>query len=531
VRNLALILCLLAAWTSPAAEPSAARLFAKGKKAEKAGRLVDAYLLYSEAAAMKPGNRAYWLRSLAVRSRIAEAAKSAPDAALPAVFAAPQAPPQPAPAMSAATLLDVAEAQEPLPPSHLKAGAGLRDFDLHGDVEQVYSDVARAYGLECIFDSDYPPGKPIRFQLDAVDYRTALHGLEDATASFIVPLSEKKFLVAKDTAAKRTELEPVVSVAIPMPEALTQQDFTAMYQAVQTALAIEKVGWNSQNNTVILRDRISKVLPARQMLESLIAPRAQVMMEMRILELSRNDAVAYGMNLTTQFPLVSFAKWLNNQPSLSNGLSGLLSFGGGETLFGLGVLDASLVATLSRSSSNVLLSSVLRSVDGQPASLKVGERYPIITAGYSGPTGPASVAGYIPAMTFEDLGLTLKVTPTVHNEREATLDIDAEYKVLSGTADNGIPVISNRTLLSKARLSFGQWAVVAGLLNTQEAHTISGLAGLAEVPFLGPLTSVHDRTNEDSQVLIVIRPSLLTPPPLPTPSIYVGTQGRPLTPL
>jgi type II secretory pathway component GspD/PulD (secretin) len=262
-----------------------------------------------------------------------------------------------------------------------------------------------------------------------------------------------------------------------------------------------------------------------------MVPRAQVMLEMQILEISRNDAVTYGLNLSNQFPLVSLTKWMNNQLSFATNPSGLVAFGGGKTIFGLGVLSASMVANMSQSSSNVLLSSVLRGLDGQPATLKVGERYPVITSGYSGATGSAAAAGYIPITSFEDLGLTLKVTPQVHDERETSLDIDAQYKVLSGAAANGIPVISNRSLVSRARLAFGEWAVVAGLLNSQEAHSISGLAGLSRVPFLGPLTSVHNGANENSRVLILIRPSLLTLPARMTPSFYVGSDARPLTPL
>jgi len=56
---------------------------------------------------------------------------------------------------------------------------------------------------------------------------------------------------------------------------------------VQQALALEKVSFDSQENTVIIRDRISKMLPARALLEDMLYQRGQAAIEMRLVEVSR----------------------------------------------------------------------------------------------------------------------------------------------------------------------------------------------------------------------------------------------------
>jgi hypothetical protein len=233
--------------------------------------MAEAYLLYSEAAAMSPQNKTYWLRSQAVRTRATLEAKVVPpvDAAADAAAAAPIEE-TPAPPIPVATPEDRAEVRRLLPPVELKAQPGTQDFDLKLDAKALFEKVGKAFGLDCLFDDDFQAGPSLRFQLTGVHYRDALHGLEAATGSFIVPITDRVFLVVKDTPQKRTEREPTAAIALRLPEATNPQDFNSIITAVQQAFAIEKVAFDTQNNSVILRDRVSKVIPARMMFEDLM---------------------------------------------------------------------------------------------------------------------------------------------------------------------------------------------------------------------------------------------------------------------
>jgi general secretion pathway protein D len=513
-------------------DPSAWDLYEQGRSAEKAGHMSQAYLLYSQAAALDPRNKTYWLRSQAVRSRAAMEAKPQPSIPQPADLDKELAELTEAPRFDEPPPQVMAEAKRPLPPTELAATAGRKSFDMLGNRQELFEKMAKEWGLDCVFDSDFEKKSPIRFRMDDVDYRDALHGLEAATGSFIVPLSGKLFMVVQDTVQKRTAVEPTVTVLVRVPEAVVQQDFTEVIRDVQQSMAIEKVYWQTSSNTVVMRDRISKVLPAQALFEELARPRAQVAIEMQFLEVSRNDMVTYGINFPQVFSLNALTTAFNNLATLPTGISGLLSFGAGKTLIGIGITNASLVAQMSQSSGNLLLDSVVRSVSGQKATLHVGERYPIVTAGYATTTTVAA-GSYTPppSFTFEDLGLNLTLTPVVHDSEEVSLDIDAEFKVLTGQSINGLPVISNRAIKEFVRLKFGDWAVVAGLLNNQEAHTIAGLAGLARIPGLGPLTSTHERDRSGDEVLVMLKPVLLTLPPGDAGShtFRTGPDQRPLT--
>lgn len=515
-------------------DQSAWDLYQQGRDAEKAGHMAEAYLKYAEASAKDPHNKTYWERTQAVQSRAAM--ESRPLLKIPTVADLDKELAEPADLhFDKPTAEDLAAANEPLPPTQLDADQGIRDLDFTGDYKKLFQDVAHAYGLECTYDSDYQPGTPFRFRLKDVDYRDALHGLEAATGSFLVPLTSKLFLVAKDTAQKRTEIEPTVTMIVRLPDTTTQQEFNEIVRDVQQTMAIEKLGMDPSNYTLVMRDRISKVVYARALLEQLTRPRAQVGIEMRFLEVTRNDAITYGIDFPSMFSINALTSFLNNTVSLTSGLNGLLTFGGGKTLIGIGIAAPSLVAKMSQSASKLLLSAQLLSVSGQKATMKIGERYPIITGGYGNSTSATGQGSVTPApqFTFQDLGLTLTATPFVHDRENVSLDVEAQFQVLTGASVNGLPVISNRSVKNVTRLKFGEWAIIAGLLTTDEARTLSGLAGLNRIPFLGPLTSTHEHDTDSDEVIVLLRPVLLTLPPSETVlrSFRTGTETRPLTPL
>jgi len=264
------------------------------------------------------------------------------------------------------------------PEVKLEAQAQLRDFDLRGDAKTLYTGVARAYGLDCVFEDDFNLDKQIRFQVQQVDYRTALHALESATGSFAVPLSSRIFLVAKDTPDKRRTFEPFIAVTIDLSEAVTPQELTESVTGVQQLLAIEKLGVQAQGNRVVLRGPASKVLAARDLLADLIRPRPEVAIEVKLLEVSKKDTLTWGVDLPTLFPIQNF----NSLANVGTKLSAIARLGISQFAFGTGVMNAQLVASMEQSSGQALLNLAIRAQNHQPATFHSGDRYPVVTQQY-----------------------------------------------------------------------------------------------------------------------------------------------------
>ncbi len=535
VFALAVVCSALTMGSAAAATISARELYRDGRKAEQRGQMAEAYALYSRAAALEPNNTLYWLRSQAVQTRAAMEAKIRP----------PESGARPASAGSSMTPIEAGlekaspkeSAAEALPPPTLHGSTGLRDFNLRADSKALFEQVSHAFGLDVVFDGDYQPGAPISFRVEQTDWRESLEMLEAATSSFIVPLSGKLFLVAKDTEQKRREMEPTMAVTIPVPQAVATQELVEIAQAVRQLFTLEHVAWDSQQNRVVLRDRVSRVIPARKVFEELLHHRPQVVMELEMIEVDRNQTMTYGLQLPTQFPLIYLGGFFwGMAPDIPSTITGLLGFGGRKGLFGIGVGGAQVFATLARSGAHTLLKADIRSIDGQPATFHVGQRYPILTAGYFGPasfTNGQQAYTPPPSFTFEDLGISIKVTPRIHDAEEVTLDLETEFKVLSGSSLNGIPVISNRKLTGKVRLRDGEYGFVAGLLSTTEAHGIQGIVGLESIPGLGPLFSKNTSERDSQEVLIVVKPRIINLPASESVSVAqrVGSETRPFSPL
>lgn len=500
------VLVLVVAATAATAAPSASSLYKQGRKAQASGDFGQAYLLYSQAVALAPDNLKYWQASQAVRGMGTE--RLTVTGSQPMAI---QAAGLPVPAEAAEI-----EAQALLPPPRLKGAPGQHSFDIKGTPQELFEKVAQAYSLKVVFDGDYPPPAqpqppPLRFRMTDADYQTALRALENVTSSFIIPVSERLFLVAKDTQQKRTELEPVVSIVVPFPENIAPQEIAELANGVRQVFDLTKVGIDNVKRVIYIRDRVTRVRAARILMEQLIQHRAQVVVEVELLALNDSFDRTYGMNLPTQFGLF----WLTNKDFLRptpipSWVSGLLTFGSGFTLFGLGITDASLFATATESHSRSIVRSSLRSLDGQTAGVHIGDRYPIITLGYYGATPPEGAKVYTPPpnITFEDLGIVLKVIPKVHNEDEVSLDVEAEFKALAGQSLNGIPVISNRKFKSVVRMRFSEAAILAGLVSDTFSQSWNGLPGLAALP---PFRS-NSKSRQKNEILMVLRPHLVTLP-------------------
>lgn len=514
-----LILCVVVCQGSDFAE----RLYKEGLRAERAGDTLHAFLLYARAASLDPTNVSYATHKAALQGM---AALTGHQELAPDLLTEPDPDAVPSERINARDLLDMRESR--LPP-RLAGASGKKSFDLKGDARMIFEKVAEAYGLLVVFEADYQSPPQFTFRINDVDFAEAFRALETVGNSFVVPVNERLALVVRDTPQKRTERSPTMAVEIPIPERMSVQEAQEIMTAVQQTLDIRRIVTDPTRHMVFLRDQASKIDAARQMFYNLSRLRPQIEIDVEFLSVDKTSSLQYGLSLPTQFSFTNFQGSL----TLPTVLRTLERLTGAATPLGLAVTNASVTAMMSRSSSTVLLNSQVVSLDGQAATLHVGSRYPIISNQYVGNTSGSTGQVFTPPPTinFEDLGLVLKVTPSLHEGGEVTLDLDTEFKVLGAQTSVGIPIIGNRKYTGKVRLKDGEWAVVAGLVQESDSDNQSGLPGLSHIPILGRLFSQNDIEKSSSEVLLILKPHPMTLGPWDTisKSIWIGTETRPLT--
>lgn len=502
-----------------AVAPSAEQLFRQGQKAEHDGEIVKAYVLYAEAAAADPTNINYWSRAQALRPAASVMEPSPPK--LPE-FASDKIDRT---LFGSIADAELEQARKPLPPPQLQAEPGRRDYDLHGDSKALWEQVAAILHLKLLFDPDYKPTHAFRFELGDADYRTALLALESATDSFLVPISPRLIFVANDTTQKRKEFEQTGTIAIPFPETLATQELQEVATGIRGALDSPKLTVDTTRHMILIRDTVTKVRLAQKLLADLLRPRAQVMIDVELLTTDVSSTLNYGLSLPTSFAISSFVHRANLINYFPSGFTNYLAFGGGASLLGLGITSAELFATVTKSTSESIYHAQLAAVEGLPASLHVGEKYPIVTNEYLGNTSSSgTVYTPPPTINFEDLGLVIKVTPHIASVDEVALDVDAEFKLLGATSSNGIPVVLNTQYQSKVEVKAGEWAVLTGLMTAQEAKTITGFPILSYIPILRNNTI----TKDQGATLIVLKPHVTVAPPSENPAwrAWAGSETR-----
>jgi type II secretory pathway component GspD/PulD (secretin) len=197
-------------------------------------------------------------------------------------------------------------------------------------------------------------------------------------------------------------------------------------------------------------------------------------------------------------------------------------FGGGITLTGVTIPNTVLNFLKTESIARTVDDVVLRAGYGSPATLKVGERYPVVSTLFSA-TSPtlSTLAGLgvntsaltsgvsvpSPQFYYEDLGLVLKATPRIGGGL-VNLEYEMTVRSLGPTQPNGLPLIINRETKGTISAEDGTSVVIAGLMDKSEMAAINGIPLLSMVPGLGRAFSVESKMHTWDELLIVMTPHI-----------------------
>jgi len=440
------------------------------------------------------------------------------------------------------------------------------DFHYRGDSRGLLTAIASSYGLSIIFDDSFP-NRRVRFDLEDVEFPTAMQLAEAVTKSFSVALDEKTLFAALDSQENHRLYDRMGMRSFYVPGAPSPQELNELLNSVRSLFDLRFASLSTAASTITVRGPQGTLDAVTRLLNTLDSTRPEVMIDVKVYEVDHSYARTIGVHIPNDFHMFnipgaalaalggqsiqdllnqlissgdinqagneSIAALLAQLQSQQNSIFSqpLATFGGGITLMGLSLDQLRASLSLNESSVKTLEHLTMRATQDQEATFKLGSRYPIINASFAPIFNNAAIAQVLgnqsftapfPSFSYEDLGLTVKVKPSVHGTSDVSMQLTLQLRALSGTSLNGVPVIFNREYTGGIALKEGEPAVVAGMVTRSEQKSLSGLPGFSRVPVLKTLAAESGKQEEDDELLIVITPYVVrAPEKTDTPEIWL----------
>jgi type II secretory pathway component GspD/PulD (secretin) len=447
-------------------------------------------------------------------------------------------------------------------PVTLLPDPGSKIFHLHADEQEVIRQVLSSYGISATFD-DSVPRQDIRFDLDESPYQQAVPILLSMAHLFAVPLDPKSVLIAKDTPENRQRLERQLQETIYIP-GMTNEQMDEFGNVVRNVFDVKQLAVDKAAGTLVIRAPQETLSYINLTLADLIDGGSEVMIELKLYAVDKTNQRNIGAQLPQQTGLYNVNAAASNLVSTNQSIvnqaiaQGLIPAGSSNITIALALIASGLVQStllsstvgffgggltatgittnqnpvfnlaLTASETHALNDIQIRVGDRQPATFRIGERYPITTATYStaSPAQTSALAGVsvngvsaasllnaavgspitIPQIQYEDLGLTLKATPVVQRSGAIKMHIDLKIEALTGGSVNAIPILNSQQFASDVTVDDGDTALMVSSLTKSESASLSGYPLLADLPGFQTATADKTTTTDSSELILLITP-------------------------
>lgn len=269
-------------------------------------------------------------------------------------------------------------------------------------------------------------------------------------------------------------------------------------------------------NALVLMAEPAQLSMLSKIITELDQPRAQVLVEAAIVEVSGDINEALGVQWAAR---AGNANGSTNFSGTGLSIGSLLTQNkeksvplpdGAVLRIGSDNFSALVTALSSDSKNNLLSTPSLLTLDNEAAEILVGQNVPFQTGSYT--TNTAGASNPFTTVERKDIGVTLKVTPHINEGNTLRLKVEQESSELA-SAPPGIStsdVITNkRSVKSTILANDGQIIVLGGLIRDNVKTQVSKVPLLGDIPLLGWLFTSTKDVTEKTNLMVFLRPTLL----------------------
>lgn len=362
----------------------------------------------------------------------------------------------------------------------------VRDVDIGDAIEML----AAQAGINVMTDASVKPER-VTIRLSGVSFDEALHAI--VTAHGLRVRSENGILIVS-AAESRDRVSGDAAASTSAPVEAETRSYRLRFLRASDAVAKLKAtisGGNfladDEQNAVLATGDARLQASTRSLLGNVDRPSAQVLFEVKVADVTPvNDASNVGL----EFGGLD----LQGQP-----LPGGVAY---NFVSGTIPINVTLNAMVSKGRASILATPKLVTINNKEADLSIGETYPIV---YS-----TSVFGG-QNVQYVDIGVHLRLTPTIGVDGSVTAELHPEYSELVGFTPTGYPIVANRKIDSTLRVQDDQTIVLGGLIRDTANQTISKIPGLSDIPLIGKLFQNKQAAHERDEIVFLITPHVIYP--------------------
>ena len=389
------------------------------------------------------------------------------------------------------------------------------------NLRMVFEALSRTTGLNVILDRDVRADlKTTIFVKDAavedtVDLILLQNQLEKRT------LNANTLFVYPATAAKQKEYQDLQVRTFQIMNA----DVKYLQSVLKTVLKIKEISMDERSGTLVIRDTPEAIAVATKVIAAHDVPESEVMLEVEVLEVSRDRL----QNLGLQFPdSVTLSTPTAAAGSLTVGA--LRALTGNQLVVSPNPLSLGINFKLQDSDANLLASPRIRARNKEKARILIGDRVPIITNSVTPvASGSSVVTG---SVSYQDVGLKLEFEPQIYSDQEVGIKINLEVstiaKQIPGPNGSLAYQIGTRNAQTAVRLRDGETQILGGLISSTDQNTASKIPGLGHLPIVGRIFGNNSGGNNKTEIIMAITPHIIRPPAVLDASVrevFSGTES------
>jgi general secretion pathway protein D len=416
-------------------------------------------------------------------------------------------------------------------------------------LRDVINTITSAAGINTMYDAqaESTVGRPITINLDGITLEQGLDQILASNGLYYKVLNPRTIMILPDNAQKHAQYDELAIKTFYLSHADAAEVSQILNQIVRVAQAGSQpaIMMNKTANTLTVRATVQMMDIIERVIRANDKPRAEIIIDVEILEVNRNRLKQYGLDLGDYSIGVNFSP--EGPPTTSTGTGtgttpgtptttnrpfnlNTISQGIATTDFYLTVPQGVVRFMEQDNHTRILAKPQLRGAEGTKLTLNLGEEVPVVSTIF----GAAAAGGFasIPQSSFNyrNVGVNVEMTPRVTYEGEIILDLAVENSSLGANiniAGQDVPRFNSRKVGTRLRLREGESNLLAGLIAENTTDNLKGLPGLIRVPGFKQLFSSNNQQTNETDIVMLLTPHIVRTHELTAEdlgSIYIGTQ-------